>query len=151
MSQTPEYREVLVPTDGSDTARAAINHAIGIAHPSEATIHAVYVVDRRITLAAEDTTRTELEEALTTEGTEALDTVEELAEQAGLSSTRSILEGTPWKEILDYADSHQIDVIVMGDSGRSPRETVMRMGSVSERVVDNALVPVLVVPDVNAG
>jgi nucleotide-binding universal stress UspA family protein len=143
------YDDVLVPTDGSDTIDETLDHALPIAADNDATVHALYVVDSRVTAAAGGGSGTDLEQSLREEGRAAVAAVEERATDAGLESVGDVRSGTPAKTILEYADEAGIDLIVIGTRGKSPREKVASMGSVSERVVDNAEVPVFVVR--NAG
>ncbi|AFZ74903.1 universal stress protein [Natronobacterium gregoryi] len=140
------YDDVLVPTDGSDTVLETLEHALPIAADNDATVHSLYVVDTRITAAAADNA-TDLTETLEKDGREAIAEVEDRASAATLETTGEVREGTPAKTILDYADEHGIDLIVIGTRGKSPREKVTSLGSVSERVVDNASIPVFVVRD----
>lgn len=142
------YDHVLIPTDGSDTVAATLDHAIPIAEANGATVHALYVVDTRITNAA-DETKADLEATLSSEGEAAVAEVARRAEEADLDAVREVRRGTPSKSILGYTDETGIDLIVIGTVGKSPREKVTSLGSVSERVVDNASVPVFVVR--NAG
>ncbi|RQG89764.1 universal stress protein [Natrarchaeobius halalkaliphilus] len=144
------YDDVLVPTDGSDTITETLAHAIPIAADNDATVHALYVVDSRITAAAGEENSSAIERSLEADGREAIDTVEERATDAGLETASEIRKGTPSKILLDYADERGIDLIVIGTKGKSPREKVTSLGSVSERVVDNASVPVFVVRDVDS-
>ncbi|MHC3437580.1 universal stress protein [Natrialbaceae archaeon A-gly3] len=143
------YDDVLIPTDGSDTVPETLTHGLEIASNNDATVHALYVVDTRVTSAADDDTRTDLKSSLEREGEVAVADVAERAEERGLEAVTSVLEGTPSKTILDYADEEDIDLVVIGTRGKSPREKVTSLGSVSERVVDNASLPVFVVR--NAG
>jgi len=39
------YERILVPTDGSEATRRAVEHGIGLAAEHGATIHALYVVN----------------------------------------------------------------------------------------------------------
>ncbi len=139
------YDHVLVPTDGSATVFETLDHALPIAATNDATVHALYVVDQRITLAADADTREHVRETLEDEGREAVTAVAECAEDEGLDAVKGIRQGTPWKAILEYSDEEGIDLIVLGTHGKSPREKITSLGSVSERVVDNATVPVFVV------
>ena len=141
------YDDVLIPTDGSDTVSETLDHALPIAAANDATVHALYVVDSRITAAASDADATDLATSLEAEGQDAVADVETRAADAGLETTGEIQSGTPAKTILEYADEQGIDLIVIGTRGKSPREKVTSLGSVSERVVDNASVPVFVVRD----
>ncbi|MFC7007534.1 universal stress protein [Halalkalicoccus salilacus] len=139
------YDRVLIPTDGSETVETTLEHAIRIARDNDAAVHALYVIDGRVVRSADDDAREDLERTLESEGREAVDAVESRALEADLEVVSEIRYGTPHKEILDYADETGIDLIAIGTHGKSPREKLLTMGSVSERVVDNAAVPVLVV------
>ncbi|SFS57387.1 universal stress protein [Halostagnicola kamekurae] len=142
------YDDILVPTDGSDTVSETLAHALPIATDNDATVHGLYVVDTRITTAATDDTRTDLEESLESDGTVAIEAIERAADEREIDVTTALERGIPSKTILEYADERNIDLIVIGTHGKSPREKIVSLGSVSERVVDNASIPVLVVRDV---
>jgi nucleotide-binding universal stress UspA family protein len=143
------YDDILVPTDGSDTVPETLAHGVPIAVTNDATVHSLYVVDSRVTTAADEDTSTDLERSLEEEGREAIAAVEERAASEGLETVGEVRRGTPAKTILEYAEEEGIDLIVIGTRGKSPREKVTSLGSVSERVVDNASIPVFVVR--NAG
>ncbi len=55
-----------------------------------------------------------------------------------------VVSGDPAEEILKYAKTHGIDLIIMGTHGRKGFERIV-FGSVAERVVKGAAVPVLTV------
>ena len=142
-----EYDRVLIPTDGSETVETTLAHGLRIATDHGATVHALYVVDGRVVRAADNEARADLERSLESEGQEAVELVESRARDVDLDVTTEIRSGTPHKEILDYAEEAAIDLIAIGTHGKSPREKLLSMGSVSERVVDNSPVPVLVIRD----
>ena len=77
-------------------------------------------------------------------GHRATSSVVEKAKFAGLEAESVILKGSPAEKILDFADEHDIDLIVVGSLGKSGIER-FALGSVSEKVVRHAKVPVLVV------
>jgi nucleotide-binding universal stress UspA family protein len=85
-------------------------------------------------------------EILRDEGRQAVRDVEVAGTQAGLTVVTEIVEGNPYKEILEYVAEHDIDMIIMGTHGRSGLDRVV-MGSVAERVVRRSPVPVLTVRD----
>ena len=145
------YDDILVPTDGSDTVGETLDHALPIAVANEATIHALSVVDTRITAAADGDSREEVRRSLEAECEEAVATVASRAADAGVESVSEIRHATPWKGILQYADDADVDLIAIGTHGKTPREKRTSMGSVSERVVDDAKIPVLVVRDAGGG
>lgn len=139
------YDTILVPTDGSDTVDRTIAHALPIAIDNDATIHALSVVDTRIVQAATGETREEIKSQLEAGASAATAAVATRAREAGLEAVESVERGTPAKAILEYAGESDIDLIVIGTHGKTPREKQITMGSVSERVVDRSPVPVFVV------
>ena len=139
------YDHVLVPTDGSDPAMAATEHALAIAERFEATVHALYVVDvDGIAHEAPGLGLDALRDALHEEGEAATAAVAERAADRGVDVTEAVIEGLAEDAIVDYAEGNGIDLIVMGTHGRRGVERYV-VGSVTERVVRATDVPTLVV------
>jgi len=136
------YDSILLPTDGSDRAAAALEHALGAVDAYGADLHIISVVDQRVILAADASEKEDVRAELTEEATDAVET---LATDAGASVTTAVPEGVPHREILSYADSSDIDLLVLGTHGRTGREKRLNLGSTTERVVKAADRPVLVV------
>lgn len=139
------YDNILIPTDGSEGVRDAVIHGLEIASDNNATIHALYVVDRRVAYAATDTATEDVTDSLQEEGTAAVEDIEQQANDRGLTAVTTVVEGIPASTILDYVDDEGIDLIVMGTHGRTGRDRLAHLGSVTDRVVRGATVPVLVV------
>ena len=139
------YDDILVPTDGSEAVDRALEHAIRLASDHDARVHALYVVDRRIVTANSGDLRDELVADLEAQGEEAVSAVLERAAEADLDAERVIRRGTPDTEIVAYAEEAGIDVIVMSPEGKSPRERLRSLGSVSDRVAADASVPVFLI------
>jgi len=139
------YDNVLVATDGSSGTTETLEHAVSIARDNDAVLHGLYVVDKRLVLAADKDTQAEVRHSLEEEGTVALDDIIVTGEDAGLTVEAVTREGIPHKTIVDYAEDAAIDLVVMGTHGRTGRERVANLGSVTERVVESSPVPVLVV------
>ncbi|WP_049954588.1 universal stress protein [Halostagnicola larsenii] len=139
------YDDILVPTDGSDASDAAVAHAISIAKPHGATVHFLHVIDIGTEMSASGlgTIAPELTETLEQEGTDALESAQERAEAAGVQHERTMLEGTPQEAITDYSSDHSVDLIVMGQSGRSGLKEHI-IGSSTDRVIRSGEAPVLV-------
>jgi nucleotide-binding universal stress UspA family protein len=145
------YDAVLVPTDGSESTAAVLDHAVALAEGNDATVHALYVADRRIALAATDENRESVRGALDDRGRDALGVVESRCREAGVGVTTATREGVPDREILAYVADEDVDVVVMGTHGRTGRDRLAHLGSVAERVVTDAEVPVFVVPVAGGG
>lgn len=137
------YNRILVPTDGSETGEAAIQHAIELAAAHDAMLYAIYVVNTASYGGLPMETSWEgVRDVLTDEGNAALDRVEDLA--GDLLGETSIVDGSPASRIVAFADDHDCDLIVMGTHGRSGVDRLL-LGSVAERVVRTSAVPVLTV------
>jgi nucleotide-binding universal stress UspA family protein len=139
------YDTVLLPTDGSSGTQRALDHAIAIAGDNDATLHGLYVVDTRLYRAAAKDTQDEVMDSLRTEGEEALEVVGARAEDAGIDVETVVAEGVPHREILDYADERDVDLLAMGRHGHQGPDRIANMGSTTERVVENIATPTLVV------
>ncbi|MDZ7689163.1 MAG: universal stress protein [Halobacteriales archaeon] len=139
------YENVLVPTDGSEGTDAAVEHALDIAKKYDATVHVIYVVNTSAysTLPA-DSNWESITAALEDEGKQATSEIVERMSDEGVDAVPSIEEGIPHKTILSYADENDIDLIVMGTHGKSGLDRLL-LGSVTEKVVRKAEIPVLTV------
>jgi nucleotide-binding universal stress UspA family protein len=139
------YDRILLPTDGSAASEAATDHALWLAAQADATLAAVSVVDSRVYRSADTDQQSEISETLERDSTEAVEAVADHAEAAGVACETAVLDGVPDTEILRYADAVDADLLVMGTHGRTGRERLANLGSVTERVVTGADRPTLVV------
>ncbi|WP_435066389.1 universal stress protein [Halobaculum sp. EA56] len=137
------YDRILVPTDGSPAADAAVEHAVTLADRFDATLHALYVVDSTAYSALEAGTDV-VADALEEEGREAVSRIAQAADDEELPVIEAVVSGTAYRSILEYADEEGIDMIVMGTHGRRGLDRYL-LGSVTERVVRSADQPVLTV------
>lgn len=147
MEQTIE--SVLVPTDGSRGARAGVRRGIDLAARVDAELHTLSVVDTREVepslsdLGSDSPTD---QEDLIEEAERAVEAVAELARNHLTRPVTTAVEwGVPFQSITEYADAHDIDIIVMGTHGRTGIEQFL-LGSVAEKTLRTAGVPVLTVP-----
>jgi nucleotide-binding universal stress UspA family protein len=138
-------RKILIATDGSDTANEAANFGIETLGFSGAKVYSVYVIDTTsYGSVPKDEKWSKKIEQFEEIGHEAASYVEGKAKAAGLEAESILLKGNPAEEILDFAEGQEVDMIVVGSLGKSGIKRVM-LGSVSEKVVRHAKVPVLVV------
>jgi len=141
------YETILFPTDGSDHAETVAEHAFEAAKTRSATLHVLSVVDDRAFLVLDDARVEQVREDLRATAREATDAAATRAAEAGLEVETAIDTGHPAECIVDYATENDVDLIVMGTSGDDYENNVV--GSVSQRVVRTAPVPVTTVgPDV---
>ncbi|WP_435551308.1 universal stress protein [Natrinema sp. CGMCC1.2065] len=141
------YETILLPTDGSDHAATVAAHAIDVAATRDATLHVLSVVDDRAFLVLDDNRVKQVRDDLEATAREAVDEAATRAADRGVETTTAVDTGNPAECIVDYAASEPVDLIVMGTSGDEYERNVV--GSVSQRVVREAPVPVTTVgPDV---
>jgi len=146
------YQHILVPTDASAAARTASSHAVDLAALCEAEIHALHVIDTdAMTHTVRSTTITQLEAGQLDEHPEAYTRAKNAthdvvatANEAGVEATQSIAAGRPHTEIIEYARTNDIDLIVMGSRGHSGVSRLL-LGSTTQRVIKKTSIPVLVV------
>ena len=143
------YDDILLATDGSESATAAAEHALTIAKQNDATVRVLYVVNaggKRLTENVTDASEVEatLEPLLQETGEEALAVVERRADELGVRVRPELREGRPHDEIVTHATEAGVDLIVMGTHGHS-RVQKFLLGSVTDRVVRAAGRPVLIV------
>ena len=139
------YDTVLVPTDGSETTIETLRHALDLADRHDATVHAMYVVDERQFHALPTDRQDQAQETLERKGERAVDEVRMRAEEKGVPVQTMIREGIPSEVIVQHAESADVDAIVVGTHGQADHDRQVKLGSVTERVVKNAGVPVMVV------
>ena len=143
-------KTVLVPTDFSDASETALNYGKAMAEAFGASLHLVHVMEdllahawaAEVYVASAPNLREEIEresrlrlEAMLTE-----------AERERLQARVALLSGNPFIEIIRYARTNDIDLIVMGTHGRGPIAHML-LGSVAEKVVRKSPCPVLTVRD----
>jgi len=146
------YDNILVPTDGSETAESAVDHAIDLAAKYGATVHALYVVDIDATnysLGTEQIDRIrrgDIDEMteVKAEADEATGYVVDRAAEHGLTVEEHVSAGQPARAIRKFVEDNDIDLVVMGSHGRSGLSRVV-LGSVAEKVLRRTRLPVLVV------
>ncbi len=140
-------RTILYPTDFSETAKQALHHALFLAEQFEAELHMLHAV-----VLHEHDPRAP--ERRFPEPSDILQNLFEIADsemaqivEANQAKTFTLKEAkvkgfSAGQVILDYADEHDIDLIVMGTHGRRGPAR-MFLGSVTEEVIRQAYCPVL--------
>jgi nucleotide-binding universal stress UspA family protein len=147
----PEHKDkvlkkILIATDSSESAEKAADFGIEIAGLSRAKVYAVSVIDTTpyYSIPLDQVWSKEVYEQLEQMGYEADSYVEKAAKAAGIEVESLVLKGNPAERILNFAEEQNVDMIVVGSHGKGGFERLV-IGSVSEKVVRHAKVPVLVV------
>ena len=120
-------------------------HAIAQASHSQAELILLRVIEpytrgTGLSLAAHERMR----QQATTWAREYLERIAADVRQQGIRVQVVIVEGRPHVEIAEFAEGNQVDLIVMSTRGQSGLSRWL-MGSVADRVVRGATVPVLLV------
>lgn len=148
------YETILVPTDGSKGTDEAIANALDLARTCDATVHALSVIDVAELLELDYVgDRSDFEaaiEPLEVEAKRAVTQVRDRARERDVDVITVVREGPPYETIVAYVGEADIDLIVMGTHGRRGLPRYL-LGSVTERVVRTAPVPVLTVRAAESG
>jgi nucleotide-binding universal stress UspA family protein len=139
------YKRILLPLDGSHLSEQALPHAIAIAEcfQSELVLLRVLVPLPRPPTTAEAAIL-RAEEATVILVHEYLEHVAASVQEHGITVQVITTEGRPHFQILQYAETNEVDMIVMCSRGQSGLSRWM-IGSVADRVMRGANVPVLLV------
>ncbi|KOX95666.1 universal stress protein [Halorubrum tropicale] len=136
------YEDVLVPTDGSPAATAALDRALPVAERAGAAVHVLSVVDTG-GIGVGDHVDVDV---LSEYADDAVAAGVERAEAAGLEAVGAVeVASSPARGILSYVDDPGVDLVTMGTHGRTGVGRYL-LGSVAERTLRSAPVPVLTVP-----
>ncbi|MBX0324681.1 universal stress protein [Halomicroarcula sp. F13] len=139
------YEHILFPTDGSDTAESVLDYACDVATAHDATLHVLHVADTNRDSVTD--VRGEIVDVLEQAGERVVEATVDRVTDRGVDAEGEVLQGDPSLTIADYAGEYGMDLVVMPTHGRRGLERVL-LGSVTERVLNAAPVPVLVVnPD----
>lgn len=140
----PDIERLLVAFDGTPLAARALEHALRT-YP-EAEISVLHVVDYVEESYGAETLvgAEELRERARDRSESLLADAERVAAEHEREVTTAIRVGRPAREIVDYAEEHDVEMLVIGSHGRS-LVTRAFLGSVAEAVIRRATVPVTVV------
>ena len=142
------FKRILLPTDFSNNAKAAQDYACAFADQFGAQLHVVSVVQDAALVLPETgmflTLPLPSVQEIVAAAEVSLQSVLDPAWAQAHDVVRKIVVGTPFVEIVRYAEEHHIDLIVMGTHGRTGLRHVM-LGSVAERVLRKSACPVLTI------
>lgn len=142
------FNHILVPMDFSAPSDAALECARAVAVQFAGTLHLLHVAEdpyRALYSAEVFVPEVEgLRDEILADALGRLKARLRRADVEQLHATADAVIGTPAMSIVEYAEGHDIDLIVMGTHGRGGMSHLL-MGSVAERVVRTAPCPVLAV------
>ena len=136
-------KTILIATDGSVGAQAAVDEGLDFAKETGATVLFVAIRQPTNPVLGDPYWQQSLSNELA-RLRPALQTAVAKAESRGIHADYDLLEGDPGERILELARSRDVDLIVIGSRGLGAAASVI-LGSVSKRVLHDADRPVLVV------
>ena len=156
------YKKILVPYDDSEPSNKALDHAAAIAKMSGGsevillyviaefpTYHFIERPARSIKTGEKITLSQYLKEVYELMEESANDVLdkkkEEIKKTAGLEITTKLLTGHISNAIIDFAAKEKVDLIVIGNVGRSGISKIRTLGSVSRSVSERAPCPVMII------
>ncbi len=142
------YRHILIPTDGSELSRKAIEHGVALARAVDARVTAVTVTVPFAVLAAEpqkiSDTSEAYQERMNAVAEQALGEAKQAAEAAGVPCEALHAEhDQPYLSIVETATRRDCDLIVMASHGRRGLAALV-LGSETVKVLTHSTIPVLV-------
>ena len=142
----PAIDRVLCPVDFSEASQHAIEHAFAIARWSGAAVSALHVCQPMfVPVASGAVGRFDDPDVEMTRLRSAAASLVECAGAHDLKVDIAVEAGDPARQILEHADRHGVNLIVMGTHGATGFERLI-LGSVTEKVLRKARCPVLTVP-----
>jgi len=142
--------KILVPLDGSDQSKHALEYAINLALQTSAQIQLLTVVPSvflptySFYVLKSDSIRDcqkELESSFKGVLTKAFSYINQ--KNISLKVSTKFAKGEPYKEIVKTAKEGDFDLIIMGTRGLEAQ--ISYMGSVSSKVINEASCPVLLI------
>lgn len=132
-------QSILVPVDGSEPSKKALDFACELAKKFNAELSILYVVeatdaDQYLFMGSARVTIPGAQEEVMKTGQSVVDAAEQIAKDHGCDlSHKKVVLGSAANAILDYAENHTIDTIIMGSRGLGNVAGLL-LGSVSHKV-----------------
>jgi nucleotide-binding universal stress UspA family protein len=132
-------QHILAPVDGSSHSKKALEFACDLASKFNARISIIHVVDssageQTLVMGSSHMTIPAPREEILKTGKSVIDAAADIASKAGcVVEQTDVLSGSVANNILDYADEHSVDTIVMGSRGLGNVAGLL-LGSISHKV-----------------
>ena len=134
-------KKILIPFDGSEHSKKAIEFAAGVAKQDNAEVYLIHIVEDKeippeileyIEIEKIDGGLGKVSAKLISEGI--MKTAQKQVQDKGLKIAKSmVFRGDPAEEIIQFAKNNDIDMIVIGSRGLGQIKGLL-LGSVSSKV-----------------
>ncbi len=142
------FKKILVPTDGSALAQSAATTAAQLAKSQGAEVIGVYVIDPFPYIGMGEASAAGLQSYLTESRNlagQALDALGKVCAAEGVPFAGDTIErNVVYEGVIETAQAEGCDLIVMASHGRQGMKALI-LGSVAQKVLTHASVPVLIV------
>ncbi len=148
------FKHVLIPLDGSEIAEKAIDYARHITDPNGGHITLLTALDvpeyppamyYPAGVAAYEINQQTMNEQVIPQAQEYLQRIAESFKDAGYITHIEAIIGDPAQTIVEHAEKHEADAIVMSTHGRTGFSRWL-FGSVALKVLGSARCPVFIIP-----
>jgi len=133
------FEKILVPVDGSKNSLKALETAVHLAREHEASLMVIHVIH---TLSEKAGVRQKFGEEEVPPSF--ILQAKKLAMKNKIPFSSRVLTGDPGHAIVEYANTHDIDLIAIGARGRSAFKAIF-LGSVSSYVLHKSKIPVILI------
>ena len=140
-----QLKKILVGCDFSPDSGRAFDHGLSLAQEFQAELHLAHVIEPPVqpNLLIEETFASgEIHEDYNNQLIQKLNDMVPGEAANWCTPQTSIMEGQPYDELVKYADTRDIDMIVLGVRGQGMVKTLF-LGSTTDRVIRNSPCPVL--------
>jgi nucleotide-binding universal stress UspA family protein len=145
-----EMTDVLAPIDFSDHSRAALEAAKVFAAAHGATLHLLFVAEKRVVPTFSDTGVpgvgvVEMDDEIVRNAEQALEHLDARVPGPDVETEYRVAHGNVADQVIDYSETQGVDLIVMATRGLTGMQRFL-LGSNTERIVRVAQCPVLTLP-----
>ena len=135
------FENILVPYDNSPNSKIALNKAFEMAELSNGRITLIHVISYQKAIAK---IVEPYRETLIDHVKKFFNQIERDASRRDILLKKEILYGNPAEEILNFMKNKKFDILIMGRRGTT-KITGPSLGSVSNMIVQNSKIPILIV------
>ena len=135
------FKNILIPYDDSPNSKRALNKAFALAELANSTITLIHVISYHKALAK---IVEPYKESMIDHVKKIFSQIEGDASRRDVVLKEQIFYGNPSEEILNFMKNKKFDIIIMGRRGVT-KITGPSLGSVSNALVQNSKIPILVV------
>lgn len=136
--------KILVPVDGSDNSRRALDAALFLSEKLNAKVTAIHVMEDVPVLHIASEKLLRAIGSLQKRNQLILSECSEIATKKELTINSKLLQGNPSSEILDFCEKEKYDIIIMGSRGMGKFKE-LALGSVSSKVLHHSSCPDMII------